>query len=353
MKLRSLLSLILVISTVLPATSKCDFWNDKPTGDSHGQQEFCYSITTDREAYGYGDEIEISVVLQLFRSWSSPVEFDFLIEESPNFEIIGERVHVFENIKTDEYYCSDTTGIPGKSFEFKFKIKINEPTYTTESIQIAVICKPQVDVENEYVTEYETMKLTGIAYVSDSQGIMVYQMPVSYNHFGLKDGKCKKDFTTGHKEMIIASYNREYQAGVSVEELIDRYVQDDYKLKNCVYLEKDYRDGRHSFSYVSAGIRFRIYLPEGHEYLSLSDGRYNRESKKEFMEIFLLFALEKGAITEEEYSIEMERISNDAQELRLYGYSNTGFKTGFEEIQDKLIFTVPTGDDYFNRVISV
>lgn len=71
------------------------------------------------------------------------------------------------------------------------------------------------------------------------------------------------------------------------------------------------------------------------------------------MELFLLFALENGAITEEEYSIEMERISNDAQELRLYGYGSTGFKTGFEEIQNELVFTVPTGDDFYNRVISV
>ena len=194
---------------------------------------------------------------------------------------------------------------------------------------------------------------------------MIHQMPHSYNHFGGKGHfKYKDNFSTGQKEMLISSYNREYSAGVSVEELVDRYVRDDYDMKDCIFYYRG--DGSEDcyLSYVSSGVRFKIYVPKDNECVKLYNAIYGAEInkyevKKEYLEKFLLFALENGAITEEEYNAEISRISDYEEKVIVFGIAyhriirSEGIPTKLQEMQDELVFTVPTGDDFYNRVISV
>ena len=366
MKIRSLLSLILVIATILPSVSKCDFLNDTSTGgDAQYLEDFCYSITTDKETYDYGEEIEISLSLQFSRrNQEDGLDYVIYLEKSPDFEMLGEREYLFESINQLDYSCSDGSE---KRFTAKFKIKINEPTYVTKSFDIKVACYSRENKENE--SNWLIRKLRGVTYIGDSQGVMIYQMPYSYNHFdGEGHYKLKENFTTGQKELLIASYNREYQAGVSVEEIIDRYISDDFDMKNRIFYDgyyfesEDYGSEYFCLSYVSSGVRFKIYVPKDNEYVEFYYDHSGLESneyeiKKEYLEKFLLFALESGAIAYEEYNAEISRISNGEENVIVQDHAYPKIIAGNREpdklgkMQDDLVFTVPVGDDFYNRVI--
>ncbi len=352
MKLRSLLSLIIVIATVMPVTFRCDLWNDNDPDYEPYVEDFCYSITTDKEDYSYGDEIELTVSLQISRQWrDEEINFVISLGESPVYEILGDGSIFFENVNPRDYCCK--TGAEEK-MTAKFMIRINAPTYTTNifPISISSFSHKYADDQSSWLVN----ELRSIAYICDSQGIMIHQMPISYNHFDGKGHHTRKaGFTSGQKEMLVASYNREYLAGVSVEELMDRYVCDDLGRDNAVLLWREQDNDIYSYSYVSSGIRFKIYFPKDHEFLKVRQEEYNRETGKAVLDQFLLLALESGAITREEYDLEMARISNEEQIISV----STGLYLGDNPIitpirfQSDLVFTVPEGDDRFNKVITI
>ena len=359
------ISIILIVVMVL-SLSSCDFWNNTPPDDVEMSylEDFCYSITTDKEAYDYGEEIEISLSLQFSRRRQvDGLDYVIYLEDSAYYEKLEDREFLFENINQSDYSCEDGSE---RKFTAKFKIRINDPTYVIKTFKIAVASYSEESKENR--SEWFVRPLSGVAYIGDSQGIMVYQMPSSYNHFGGEGHYVNRNFTYGHKELLISSYNREYQAGVSVEELIDRYVRDDYDMKNRIfyygYYSEDYGSEYFYLSYVSSGVRFKIYVPKDNEYVKLYNAPYGAEInkyevKKEYLEKFLLFALENGAITEEEYNAEISRISDYEENVIVLGVAyqriirSEGIPTKLQEMQDELVFTVPTGDDFYNRVISV
>ena len=364
------LSIILIIVTVL-SLSSCDFWNDTPEGGVTPQMFdlFCYSLTTDRENYSYGDEIEITAAIQFTEEKPGEGTFTVYLEESPSFEIIGDASYVFENIKRDDYCCHKKTDKIIVSFKVKFT-ETDETRYNTDLFNI-------VGEYRYYHTSVERNEIGHflLNYILDSQGIIIRQLPYSYEH-NEDGGGHSTDHTKGRKsgvekqELLIASYNREYQAGVSVEELIDRYVRDDYDMKNRIFYygsstePEDYSCEYYYLSYVSSGVRFKIYVPKDNEYVKLYNAPYGAEInkyevKKEYLEKFLLFALENGAITEAEYNAEISRISNYEEKVIVLGVAyqriirNKGIPTKLQEMQDELVFTVPTGDDFYNRVITV
>ena len=362
-----ILSIVLIISTVL-SFSSCDFWNDTPPDDEMLYlEDFCYSITTDKETYSYGDEIEITLSLQFSRRrMEDGLNYIIYLEESPFYEMLGEREYLFVNINERDYSCSDGAE---KRFLTKFKVKIDEPTYTTQAFKFAVACYSEEDKENE--SNWFIRTLRDVFYIGDLQGIMIHQMPYSYNHFdGEGHWTPRPHFSLGQKEILVASYNREYQAGVSVEELIDRYVRDDYDMKNRIFYygssteSEDYSCEYYYLSYVSSGVRFKIYLPKDNECVKLYKERSvfyatNDEAVKEYLEKLLSFALENGAITEEEYTAEISYIFDGEEDVVVQGHAylkiipSEGNPTKLWEMQDELAFTVPTGDDYYNRVINV
>ena len=118
---------------------------------------------------------------------------------------------------------------------------------------------------------------------------------------------------------------------------------------------KEYKDGKKSYSYISAGVRFKIYFPDGHELNNIKCINSSRQNMIKVAEELLLFALENGAITEEEYKAEIERISNEEQILNVStGVSTSLIKSIFPlDMKYDLLFPIPTDDECFNKVITV
>ena len=365
--LTRLLSLILLITSIL-SLSGCEFLigssnTPPPLVPPEPPPVFiCYSVTTEKTEYKYGEEIEITAAIQFNGSYTDPYHYDEVgcignfsvnLEKSPEFEILGEESCIFENTNTEDYFCCKENA--GKIIA-KFKIKFSEATsenYTSEKIKIIT----KLSSTNEESTADPITSVITFYYVKDSQGVIIQQVPYSAKH--LENGHHDNNYQSAYypdshmREILIASYNREYLAGVSVEELLDRYV---IQKGDSVKMWRTYSDGQYSYSYISAGVRFKIYFPEGHELTKLHlKNANNREEKLEILNTLLLFALENGAITEEEYNGEIERISNEARDLEvstggLHGAPRTIIPLTLE---DDLLFPIPTDDECFNKVITV
>lgn len=349
------LAIVLMIATVL-SFSGCYFWSDTPSGsDPEILDTYCFSITTNETSYNYGDEIEITTAIQFTYVWADEGVFTVFLEESPYFEIIGEKEYVFENIKQEDYCCLKGTN----KIITKFKIKIEEPCYAMNYFNIMADYKP---TNNSSIIEYRgATPLKRTCCILDSQGIIVHQTPYSYDHG--EDGVHGTNYTKstvrelGENDLIAASLNREYLAGASIEDLIDRYVEFTYvgmeKPVASVYKYYSYNsDKRHSVSYVSSGLRFKIYLPADHEYLDMYDdvidknGKNHAKSDKKYAEMILRLALDNNVITEKEYNAEIERIYDNSR------YITVGNGTP-RMFPDNLVFDDPRGDDYFNYVFSM
>lgn len=362
--LTRLLSLIILMTSIL-SLSGCEFWNDDTSGGIPEPPPLllCYSVVTEKADYGYGEEIEITAAIQFNSAWrhgnhvDAPGVLTVNLEKSPKFEILSEEVLVFENVNVKDYYCHEKTEKIIAKFKIKFN-EANEESYVHDKLKI--YAKYSFSYMSQTDPKYQVEETESIYfhYIFDSQGVIIQQIPYSNNHLenGKHDNNNQSEYVAydyNRSKLITASYNREYLAGVSVEELLDRYV---IQKGDRVKMWRTYSDGQYSYSYISAGVRFKIYFPEGHELTKLHlKNAYNREEKLEILNTLLLFALENGAITEEEYNGEIERISNEERDLEvstggLHGAPRTIIPLTFE---DDLLFPIPTDDECFNKVITV
>lgn len=367
-KITRILSLIILMTSIL-SLSGCELLTGRsntPPSITPPEPEapppfICYSVTTEKAEYKYGEEIEITATIQFNGSYrdSYHVEevgfagnFSVNLEKSPGFEIIGEESCIFENTNTEDYFCCKENT---EKIVAKFKIKFNEATsenYVSDKIEIIT----KMSSPNEWSTIDPITNDITFYYILDSQGVIIQQIPYSGKH--LENGHHENDyrsayFASDHRyEMLVASYNREYLAGAGVEELLDRYILES---GDKVKMWREYKEGKQSYSYISAGIRFKIYFPGDHEISKLREKDNSRESKIEVLETFLLFAFENGAITEEEYNGEIERISNEEQIFDVTsGIYNGAPRTIIPlSLQDDLLFPIPTDDECFNKVITV
>ena len=373
-KFIKLLSTVIIAATLI-SLSGCDFL-DPNNGDSSSggipaepPHFICYSITTDKTDYGYGDEIEITAAIQFnggYRGTSHHNEVGFsgkftvCLEKSSRFEILGNENYIFDNLNTGDYICCKGNS---EKIIVRFKIKfneVNEENYVTDLFEI----KTERGSLYEWSSAIPTKNSLTCYYILDSQGVIVQQIPSSHKHLenGHHDDRSGSFYDAySHKgELIEASYNREYESGVSVEELIDRY----YNMQNYVYYYGRKSSEECYLTYISSGVRFKIYLPKDSEYIKLYEGiSFNNgsnsidEAEKEYLEKLLSFALENGAITEKEYNAEILRISGGEENVD-NGYSSPRISRFYGEpaelwkMQNELVFTVPTGDDFYNCVIS-
>ena len=127
-KIARLLSLVLLIASIL-SLSGCEFLtkDDVPplVPPDPDPMLLCYSVTTEKAEYGYGEEIEITAAIQFNSDWrhgnhvDAPGVLTVNLEKSPKFEILSEEVLVFENVNVKDYYCHEKT----EKIIAKFKIK--------------------------------------------------------------------------------------------------------------------------------------------------------------------------------------------------------------------------------------
>lgn len=334
--------LSLILSAVLMfSLAGCDFDDDTPPSSTPPVllEEYCYSILTDSETYNFGDEINISISLQAISGYSkipkqSPGVLTVTLEDSPYFEIIGENSITFENILLKNYLCGNDEG---NRLIATFKIKISEPTYMVRRLSIVTVFAEYKD--NSETKKYEN-PLQGVNFIADSQGIIIAQYPYSSNHYAEK-GR----LSTNPKFLFEKSLDREYLAGVPVETLIDRYVE--FENGNRLSLNREYVDGQYFVTYVSKDLRLKIYFSPDYEAFKeflYYHGGHSDEDMKEFSKTFLRIALDNGAITENEYNIEMNRIADS--ETKEGG-------TTYVFIKSDVSFDIPKGDDYFNYVLDL
>ena len=364
--LTRLLSLIILTISIL-SLSGCEFLtgssNTPPSSDDPSVIDpFCYSIRTERTEYNYGDEemaeynygdeIEIIFTVQFTEKTSGIGRFTVCIEESSYFEIIGEKSYIFENVDKANYSCHNKTD----AFEVIFNVKFHDLGKHSYDTSLFNITAEFGDNQNVYMGGIFNMY-----FITDSQGVLIHQVPYSYEHtkdemHGYDYFKTRRSHETDIRDLLVASLNREYLAGFSAEDLIDRYIHDSYQMKDKVYLYRQYKASQLSFVYISSGIRIKIYLPADHEfYINSKNHLETREGDVKIITSFLIMALENGAITEEEYKAEIERISNEEQILDVVTWASA---RSFDAIipldmKDDLLFPIPTDDECFNKVITV
>lgn len=302
-------------------------------------EDYCYSITTDSETYNYGDEISIKINIQISPEGFYRIDqkdsgtLTLTLKDSDYFDIIGDKSIAIENILPKDYLCKNEEN---KYLSYTFKIKINEPTYIVKNLEITAQFTEYKDGE---ANELEAVSFQKVNFIADSQGIIIASQPYSFNHFGDE----WPSFL--NPELLLAkSYDREYLAGVSVEELLDRNVE--YTLENEIVLGKIYNnDGTHTISYISKNARICAHLPSDHEYVNLYDSCKNEEQIKEFARIFLSLALKNSDLTENEYNAEIEYISTDNSTISFN--KNTLYHVPTTE------FEFPKGDAFYNYVINL
>ncbi len=342
MKKRLIQILSLILTSVLTISLwGCDFDDTPPSSIPPVLlEEYYYSILTDSETYNFGDEISISVSLQATSEHTdipkqSLGALTVTLEDSPYFEIIGENNITFENILLKNYFYGNDEG---NRLVATFKIKISEPTYMVRTLNIVTVF---AEYENDSETKKYENPLQGVNFIADSQGIIIAQHPYSSNRYAEK-GR----LSTNPKFLFEKSLDREYLAGVPVETLIDRYVE--FRNGNRLSLNREYVDGQYFVTYVSKDLRLKIYFSPDHEafkeFLYYHHGGHSDEDMKEFSKTFLRIALDNGAITENEYNIEMNRIADSETEE---GGSTYVF------INSDVSFDIPKGDDYFNYVLDL
>ena len=300
------------------------------------------------EAYGYGEEIEITVAFK-FNMLSGDVDFAFMdnsknsvdcsliLEESPSYEIVGENTVTFENVDRYYYDCS----IRNKySFEnplvATFKIKIYEAEYDIYEMNFSVFAvnnsfdeemwkdypfQDEIDADKEFRYTIDVP----MYYITDTQGIIINPLYVSHSY----------GYGNPSQKLIQKSFEREKLNGIDDEILINRYLDmlfDESDVFYCVhsihkkipwYLRERFTKREeicHYYSYISKDLRFRVYIPftdteefyETRKSLTETDSKaslYERDCQR--LRALLNYALENGVISEDEYNTEINRLETE------------------------------------------
>ena len=357
MKKYKFISLLLIISVVLVSFSGCDVINkvkglfvDRSDG-TVGPEYIpwcCYTILTDSDTYDYGEEIKITVEVSL-----NAVQFDvdggtvhISLSESPYYEIVGEDSFSFTDFDPIEYMCERCRNVEEKkSFVSDFTIKINQPTELIPEIEILGW------YENRFgdIVEASDNRVIGDLprFVTDSQGIVVDSVPVSPSHIEPTYGKVEQETVPNNKYFtlpaMVKSYNREYAAGVPIEELIDRFLAGALPGDQimCNY-NSDPGKGIKTLCYFSKDVRFKLIISYDSDLMPDDAWDLHIEELKDV----LSYALNSGVITESEYNAEMEKVNNESA-VHLRGQDLSEKKHRFVQGVD---FEVPSGDKYFNYV---
>lgn len=384
MKKYKFINLLLIISVVLVSFSGCDvinkvkswFEDEQTGGEEAWLPHFCYSVVSDEKYYDYGEEIKVTIELQTGAGFGSNIidskgTVRIALVESEYFEIVGESEVSFADIIPREYLCDDCSGEKGKSFVADFTIKVNDPTYIPKFVEIFAAYEVEepngeyvekVRIDNTGIVDGREITV-GLRFISDSQGVIVSSTPYkATTHFD-------KYYSEGDEyppyyylspnaiifendSILMESFNREYTAGVSREEIMDRYIErymEFHKSSVECYFYKPVDDDDMSFDYFSKDVRFRIYVSPDDEnikpYLENPMG-----DRKEDLAAILTYALSLGVISEEEYNGEVKKIYDESCKFYRDIKIDYTLEDKHHEFFDNASFPVPKGDDYFEYV---
>ena len=320
-----------------------------------------YSITTDTDEYDFGEEITVSVSIKLSRNRAFYFEPDvkqngvatIAIAESEYYEICGNDIFVFEDVCLWEYVhereASPYTENGGKSFECDFKIKINRPDFCiADAINISFGTKLTIPAADICLLDFNDA-LTPLRFVTDSKGVLFSSIPYSSNYwkYGIEE-----PLKFNYVSILDKSFNREYENGIAMEELIDRYNR--MFLGNSVYFNINNHIDTHSnrsVVYISEGVRFIIYVPQDHAYIDYdADGEYSRD-RVSYLKKILKYAYDSGILTADEYAIESNRLDLLTKDDLINALHNWNWATGQFFTGENVQF--PEDDSYYNYVFDL
>ena len=280
-----------------------------------------YKVWTDAKSINLGDILTITVSLKT----ADLADIDATLEISKNdsYEIIGEESYFTGDLIKDEEYTHLT-----------FKIRITKENYIAEKILFTFAhdsCNTIKEGEslNDIVANSESCRfcsysnsfsitvggtdsgatsksnlyINSLGFVADSQGVIIS-----------KDFEQSKDNAPENLvDIMTESLNREYAAGVSIEELIGRIIE----FENCgkVFFDRFDSDklvyagsSKTEKTYLSKNLRVRVFLPDEKckdSYPELYDRFCLKENKDELAEEILLVLLERGMISQAHYDAEL------------------------------------------------
>jgi hypothetical protein len=334
----------------------------KNTGMPMIYSAYCYTITCGSETlqnaktYNFGDEITVSLKLQLnshSNTADNPLLFEtvkiwFSIEESPSFQLLSDPIVTYNSITTDDYICDKKSG---NYLIADFKVKINEPEFKVNTIDISVSYEHTEHPDDPalFRTYTSTTKLNHVHYITDSQGIIINATTTCSNHHIKRNTP---------DELRVLSYNREYLNGVALDKLIDKYIEAEYgenvfcnyrkiSKETRISLFKRERKISYEIIYVSKDLRFKLYLDESPR------ENNNVYSKPEYARSALQIALKYKVITQAEYENEIYRIENTAKYSESGIYSDNIVAEFYDElfVYGTIFQNRVNSDDYFNYVL--
>ncbi len=279
-----------------------------------------YKVWTDAKSINLGDILTITVSLKT----ADLADIDATLEISKNdsYEIIGEERYFTGDLVKDEEYAQLT-----------FKIRITKENYIAEKILFTFAhdsCNTIKEGEslkdtlanlescrfcsysNNFsitggtgsgATSKSNLYINSLGFVADSQGVIIS-----------KDFEQSKDNAPENLvDIMTESLNREYAAGVSLEELIGRIIE----FENCgkVFFDRFDSDklvytgsSKTEKTYLSKNLRVRVLLPDEKckdSYPELYDRFCLKGNENELAEDILLVLLEREMISQAHYDAEL------------------------------------------------
>ena len=346
---------------------------------------FCIQATPNAETYGYGEEIEITVEFKFnmlslgmndFMSVSqNSVDCSLILEESPNYEIVGENTVTFKDVDRYYYECSNKNHHSfGNPLVATFKIKIYEADYDMYKIYFSFLATNN-NFDEEYWKNYPLQEeidadrelvytdSSPIYYIADSQGIIMSSLPVhtsKVDYLKIYNRSFNLNDTT--RELIQKSFEREKLNGIDDEALIERYLDmlfvdgavcyctDSENKKIPWYLRETFtkkEESYTSYTYISKNVRFRVYIPLTQEFSETQQSLSNVDYKASYHEqqcqrirALLEYALENGVISQDEYNTEINRLKTE--EI---------FVISCSDIESFGVVSSTDDDSYYNYVL--
>ena len=254
-----------------------------------------YEIDVERGRFDYNEEFDISFRIGIDKSYIEPGDFNIKLEESPYFEIVGDKEQsigvsedTYNKYHTFRFRVKPTT--PSNIVRaFDFKMKFNPTKYFIRIASESYADLPwYYDPSDEYF--YGTKQLS---FISDSKGMLLEE-----------NGDLLFD-------LFYNSINREYLAGViDKDAYMDRYIEN--ASRGGVLIDTDC--GK-NLCYWSKNIRAKFVVADKEKWDYLHSLYAVKENEKEkgieLANELLKILLDNSIISQEQYNEEIELLTEN------------------------------------------
>ena len=323
---------------------------------------FRSAYAVEKNKFEYGEDITIYMMISTY-SLEQRIDggdLHVIIEDSPYYEIVSENTeYTIENITDSQYVGASSKNEPFPIL-LKFTIRINGKDDMDPGVN-EVIFKAKfnyietrrgADIPNDYKGEEYFYGFNSLMFVADDFGIWFSENREEHNSapqqkYWREGYIFVKDDLDDWKVLGVESLDRYANEGYTQEALLDKIIE--YNSGGKPYLTYDIEGGnQYCMYYFSPTLRAKIQLNEDDELLTQFHNKdfdtYEEKAnnRTDLMKKVIALLYEKGAITEEQYNVELALIE-----------ANPGFNYVKVQYKNFVNFNVPHGDDYYDVVVDV